>query len=141
MKKIARLTVILLMLACVLSLVSCGKYNEVYEGLNGYWTLPEGEADLIIKFETSGKKNHKIIIMDDTLDVPVITAQYYIDDDSCFILTSSNEEQMQMIGGVKGTTAIYYKVNEEYDKMAIWYRGSTIQLIKVPDSIINGEGN
>ena len=48
---------------------------------------------------------------------------------------------MNMIGGVKGTTAIYYKVNEEYDKMAIWYRGSTIQLIKVPDSIINGEGN
>ena len=69
MKKIAKLTVILLMLACVLSLASCGKYSEVYEGLNGYWTLPEGEAELIIKFETAGKKN-KIIIMDDTLDVP-----------------------------------------------------------------------
>ena len=140
MKKIARLTVILLVLACVLSLASCGKYSEVYEGLNGYWTLPEGEAELIIKFETEGKKN-KIIIMDDTLDVPIITAEYYIDEGSCFILTSNNEAQMEMIGGVKGTTAIYYKVNEEYDKMAIWYRGSTIQLIKVPDSILNEEGN
>ena len=137
MKNIKRIAAILLALICLTSLVSCGKYSEVYEGLNGYWTLPEGEAELIIKFTTDGKKK-TIIIMDDSLDVPAITAEFYIDEGTCFILTSNNKEQMEMIGGVEGATAIYYTINEEFDKMAIWYKGKTVQLVKVPESVING---